>query len=273
MTRVLSLTLLALLTATAAAQPKPDASALEASGNKHFELAEYDAAINDFKEAFRISDEPGYLYNIAQAYRLKKDCRESSTFYKTYLRRLPNAPNAAKIRERITEMDKCAETQPVAPVVTAPTTPTTPTTTGPTATGPTTAQPTEPLDQPEEPEAPVANNRGWMKWSGIAAFGVGAIGAGLGVKFMMDGRSANDDLAAKCKFSCTGAEAKAIEDDGKAANRNAVIFGVAGGALVATGVVLFVLSRGGSSSSAHEEPAVSLQLTRGGATAGYAWSF
>ena len=115
-----------------------------------------------------------------------------------------------------------------------------------------------------------ANNRGWMKWSGIAAIGVGAIGAGLGVKFMLDGKSANDDLAEKCKFSCTSAEAKAIEDDGKAANRNALIFGIAGGAVLATGVVLVVMSRGGN---AQEEPAVSLQLTRGGATAGYAWTF
>ena len=88
-------------------------SGLEASGNKHFELAEYDAAITDFKEAFRISDEPGFLYNIAQAYRLKRDCREAATFYKTYLRRVPDAPNAAKIRDRITEMDTCAATQPV----------------------------------------------------------------------------------------------------------------------------------------------------------------
>ena len=93
MTRVLAIAFVLLCSATASAQQKPDVSALEASGNKHFELAEYDAAITDFKEAFRISDEPGFLYNIAQAYRLKRDCREASTFYKTYLRRAPTAPN------------------------------------------------------------------------------------------------------------------------------------------------------------------------------------
>ncbi|NVB78668.1 MAG: hypothetical protein HOV81_09765 [Kofleriaceae bacterium] len=268
MMRLTAIALIVFSAAAASAQPKPDAASLEASGNKHFELAEYDAAIADFKEAFRISDEPGYLYNIAQAYRLKKDCREAATFYKTYLRRVPAAPNAAKIRQRISEMEKCAETQPAAPVVTAPTPTPTPTTT--IAPPPTTAQ-AEPLEQPEEPEMPPpANNKGWMKWSGLAAIGVGAIGVGLGAKFMFDGRAANDDLEEQCKFSCTSAEAKAIEDDGKAANRNAVIFGVAGGAVLVTGVVLVVLSRSGGS---HEEPAVSLQLTRGGAAAGYAWHF
>ncbi len=268
MTRLLAIATLVFATATAAADVVPNAAALEVSGNKHFELAEYDAAIADFKEAFRLSDEPGYLYNIAQAYRLKNDCRESATFYKTYLRRVPNAPNAAKVRQRISEMEKCAETQPVAPVVTTPP----PTTT--TAPPVTTAQPTEPLEQPEEPETPppVANDRGWMKWSGIAGVAIGAVGIGLGAKFMLDGRAADDDLAEKCKFNCTSAEAKAIEDDGKAANRNAVIFGVAGGAVLAGGVVLFILSRSGGS-SATEEPAVSLQLGRGGATAGYSWRF
>src|SRR5215213_8641864 len=99
MKRLLAITVFTLWSGAAFAQQKPDVAALESSGNKHFELAEYDAAITDFKEAFRISDEPGFLYNIAQAYRLKRDCRESAIFYKNYLRRVPNAPNAAKVRE------------------------------------------------------------------------------------------------------------------------------------------------------------------------------
>jgi tetratricopeptide (TPR) repeat protein len=260
MKRLLAITILALATTTAAAQPKPDVAALEASGNKHFELAEYDAAITDFKEAFRISDEPGFLYNIAQAYRLKRDCREAATFYKTYLRRVPSAPNAAKVRERITEMEECAKTQP-APVVTTPTTPT-----------PTTPTPTEPVDEPEEPvEQP--NPRAWMKWAGIGSLGAGAISLGLGVKFMLDGSAADDELKDKCATSCTPAEAKAIEDDGKAANRNAVIASIAGGVFVAGGVVFLVLSRGGGSGDSAEEPAVSFSLTRGGATASYGWTF
>ncbi len=238
---------------------KPEVAALEASGNKHFELAEYDAAITDFKEAFRISDEPGFLYNIAQAYRLKRDCREAATFYKTYLRRVPDAPNAAKIRDRITEMDTCAATQPVAPVVTTPTPP---------ATTPTT-EPTHPMEPPPDP--PPKNNRAWMKWSGIAGIGVGAIGTGLAIKFALDGKSANDDLAEKCKTSCSSATALALESDGKAANRNAVIFGVAGGAILVTGVVFLVLSRGGSSSS--EQPSLALSITPESASAAYGWSF
>lgn len=242
---------------------KPDVSALESSGNKHFELAEYDAAISDFKEAFRISDEPGFLYNIAQAYRLKRDCREASTFYKNYLRRVPDAPNAAKIRDRIKEMDTCAATQPVTPVVT-PTTPTEPVVTTPTTTPTPQPPPEEPVDVP-----PPTNNRAWMKWSGIAGIGVGAIGLGLAVKFGLDGKSADDELADKCKTSCSSDVALALENDGKAANRNMVIFGVAGGAILAAGVVFLVMSRGGSS----EKPTVALSITPESAGATYGWSF
>jgi hypothetical protein len=271
MKRALAITAILLTAGTAFAQkapkpkpapapappPKPDMSALETSGNKHFELAEYDAAIADFKEAFRISDEPGFLFNIAQANRLKRDCREASTFYKTFLRRVPDAPNAAKVRERITEMDTCAATQPVTPVT--PVTPIAPVTPPPPITEP-----------PPEKPAPVVNNRGWMKWSGIAAIGVGAIGAGLAIKFAVDGKSANDDLAEACKTSCSSDTALALESDGKAANRNAVIFGVAGGAILATGVVFLVLSRGGST---QEKPAVAMSFTPEGASATYGWSF
>ncbi len=267
MKRSLAITLVLLWTATASADQKTDVAALETSGNKHFELAEYDAAITDFKEAFRISDEPGFLYNIAQAYRLKRDCREAATFYKTYLRRVPTAPNAAQVRERIVEMDKCAETQPVTP---PPTTTTTAATTPPPTTTAQTTPPEqeEPVDEPETP--PAANPRGWMKWAGIGALGVGALAGGAAIKFALDGKAADDDLAKKCATSCTGAEAKAIESDGKAANRNAVIATIASGAFVATGVVFIVLSRSGGTA---QEPSVSLELTRGGASAAYAWRF
>lgn len=264
MKRVLAITFVMLCSATASAQQKPDVSALEASGNKHFELAEYDAAISDFKEAFRVSDEPGFLYNIAQAYRLERNCRESAIFYKNYLRRVPNAPNAAKVRERITEMEKCAETQPVAPATPVQTTPTT------------TAQTPPPagLEAKDEPEpAPAPNPRAWMKWAGIASLGVGAISGGLAIKFALDGKAADDDLAKLCATSCSGAQAKQVEDDGKAANRNAVIAGVAAGAFVGGGIVFLVLSRGGGSGETASEPEVSLAPTRGGATASYGWRF
>lgn len=267
MTRLLALLVLVLATPTAFAQ-KPDVSALEASAKKHYELAEYDAAIADFKEAFRLSDAPGYLFNIAQAYRLAGNCREAATFYKTFLRRVPDAPNAAKVRAQITEMETCAAKQPEPTPTPAPTpTPTPPPPTATTTPAPVPATPPAPDADEEERPRPQSNRR-WMLYTGIGAAGAGAIGLGLGVKFALDGGSKNDELKKACATSCTSAQAKQIISDGNAANRNAVIATVAGGALLAGGVVLVVLSRMG-----HETPAVAIVPTIGGATASYGFSF
>jgi len=256
---LLAALVLALSSAPAVAQA-PDATALEASGNKHFELAEYDAAIVDFKEAFRLSDAPNYLFNIAQAYRLKNDCRSASTFYKTFLRRVPDAPNAAKVRDRIAEMDTCAATQPAPPVVTEP----------PPTTGVTTPPEQKPLPPPPPPAHP-GSGRAWMTYAGIGAAGVGVVGLGLAGYFLLEGKAANDDLEEGCASGCTSETALAIQDEGKRANRNAAIFGIGGGVLIGAGVVLFVLSRPSGEATEATGPAVS--LTHNGATAAYGWRF
>lgn len=239
MNRVLALTIL-LAAPTATAQPDPDPAALEASGSKHFELAEYPAAIADFKEAFRISDRPELLFNIAQAYRLAGDCVQARTFYKTFLRRVPDAPNADKVRARIDE--PCAEP---APVVAPP-----PETRPPVAVPPV-----------------VVTHRTWKTKVGLAAIGGGALGLGLGVVFGVRGSSKADELRDACAIACTGETARALDAAGAAANRNAVIGLVAGGALVATGVVLVILDR------PTRETGPTLSVGAGGASASWRWTF
>lgn len=239
-----SLTLALVLAASAAHAQTPDA--LEASGSKHFELAEYQAAIADFKEAFRISDRPELLFNIAQAYRLANDCVQARTFYKTYLRRVPDAPNAAKVKERIDELEACANQAAVAapppdaaPVVVAP------------------------------PIAPpiATRERTWKTKAGFASLGAGALGVGVGVVFALRGRSKADALRDACAIECTAETARTLDDAGAAANRNAVVGLVVGGALVATGVALVILDR----PSRETGPAISVGAN--GASASWRWTF
>lgn len=233
-------TLALVLAATTAAAQTPDA--LEASGSKHFELAEYPAAIADFKEAFRISDRPELLFNIAQAYRLAGDCVQARTFYKTYLRRVPEAANAAKVQERITELDACANQPP--PVVAPPPV-------------------TEPVAQP----VVVTRGRTWKTKAGFAAVGGGAIGLGLGVVFGLRGSSKADELRDACAVECSSQTAKSLDDAGAAANRNAVIGFVAGSALLATGVVLVILDR------PPRETGPAISVGANGASAAWRWTF
>ena len=238
-------TLLALVLATGTALADADPAALEASGNKHYELAEYAAAIADFKEAFRITDRPELLFNIAQAYRLAGDCAQARTFYKTYLRRLPAAENADRVRARIDELEACAKAPPP-----------TATTTATTASAPAPAATTPP---------PAEHRRTWLTKAGIAGLGGGALGIGVGLVFAVRGASKQDELREACATSCTSERARSLDAEGRAANRNAAIGFVAGGVLAAAGVVVIVLdgrARG---------PVVTPEA--GGATVAWNWSF
>ncbi|MGC9983502.1 MAG: hypothetical protein ABSF35_07695 [Polyangia bacterium] len=89
------------------ADKKSNAEARRAyeDGTKFYNLGDFDRAISNYKKAFEIKPEPVFLYNIAQAYRLKGDLQQAMFFYKSYLRTSPDADNRAEVEGRIKEMD------------------------------------------------------------------------------------------------------------------------------------------------------------------------
>jgi tetratricopeptide (TPR) repeat protein len=94
---------------TKAGSSVDDVRRLYREGVTHYDLAEYDKAVKAFKEAYRLSKDPAYLFNVAQSYRLAKNCGEAMTFYQSFLRNSPDAPNKEKIEARIAEMKACAK--------------------------------------------------------------------------------------------------------------------------------------------------------------------
>ena len=64
-----------------------------AKAKVHYDLGEFDDAAEEYIQAYRIKPISGALYNIAQAYRLGHDYSSALRSYRSYLRRLPNAPN------------------------------------------------------------------------------------------------------------------------------------------------------------------------------------
>src|SRR5437763_748226 len=100
-----------LLVALLQTEPPADparARQLYDEGLAHYNVAEYDQAIESFKAAYLISKAPGLLFNIALSYRLKGDCEQAVHFYKNYLHAQPRATQRKKIVARIEEMEKCA---------------------------------------------------------------------------------------------------------------------------------------------------------------------
>src|SRR5262245_12813633 len=93
------------------------ARGLYEQGLKHYNLAEYDLAIELFKQAYLLTEAPELLFNIAQSYRLKGagNCRSALQFYRTYLRVEPRASKRASVEAAIADMEICARDEPVRP--------------------------------------------------------------------------------------------------------------------------------------------------------------
>ncbi len=92
--------------------PEAEARALYEVGDRHFELGEYDQAIEYFRRAYERSARPGLMFNMAQAYRLTHDCAHALPLYRDYLRLEPEASNRAKIEEYIAAMAQCPAPPP-----------------------------------------------------------------------------------------------------------------------------------------------------------------
>ncbi|NJO12400.1 MAG: tetratricopeptide repeat protein [Gammaproteobacteria bacterium] len=106
--------------APAQAQPKTAAEWFNL-GDNHYNLGEFDKAIDAFRKAFEIEKDealkPIYLYNIAQSYRQAGDCDNAVFFYKRFLSLKANDAKKPleqstkdNILKRIAEQEKlCAE--------------------------------------------------------------------------------------------------------------------------------------------------------------------
>jgi tetratricopeptide (TPR) repeat protein len=109
------------VTATAPAFAQSSDAAKEARdlyerGVRHYNVREYDAAIEDFKRAYLLSATPSLLFNLAQAYRQKGpgSCADAAAAYRAYLRERPNAADRKTIEGHIDNLDACAKSEPPA---------------------------------------------------------------------------------------------------------------------------------------------------------------
>jgi len=103
------------------AQAAPDESQLAvakqhyAAATKFYDLAEYEGALREFKEAYRAIEDPAFLFNIAQCHRKLGHTQDAITFYRNYLRRAPQAANRAEVERRIAELERAPAARPPGP--------------------------------------------------------------------------------------------------------------------------------------------------------------
>jgi tetratricopeptide (TPR) repeat protein len=96
------------------AKPDPKTAAKEhyARGTSFYDLGKYEEAIKEFEAAYHLKNDPAFLYNLAQSYRLAGNAERALHFYRTYLRYVPKAPKRAEIEDRIQALEQQLATAP-----------------------------------------------------------------------------------------------------------------------------------------------------------------
>jgi hypothetical protein len=247
-------------------------------GNTAYNLGRFDEAVEHFTKAYETWPQPEFLYNIAQSYRLARNCKQALHFYKRF-RSLKDAdtksPLSAKKREEverfISQLTECAAkadttagTPPdtIARPGNAPAgQPATP------AAAPETAQASASEDDTGEEELtpPTSSGRG-KKVAGIVTAGAGLGLVVTGAVFGVMAKSAQSDVE--------NAVANGLPYDpdlDATGRRNSTISMVTlgvGAAAVVTGGVLYFLGARSAKPSATAEASLRIVPTVSAETAG-----
>jgi tetratricopeptide (TPR) repeat protein len=216
----LVLLIIANLQATDAQQSRGDPASLYAEGSKHFDLGEYDQAIEAFEAAYRLSHEPALLFNIAQAYRLKgpPSCGDALGYYERYLEQLPTTPHRAEIQERIDQMRQCVEERRATQTAPPPRTPSQAFVTPP--------------PPPTPPQGSLARTFGWT------AIGVGAAGVALATVTAVMLASKHDDLERQCHGGVCPPSLQGDVDDYKLLRNVSTTASIVGAVGLGAGLIL-----------------------------------
>jgi tetratricopeptide (TPR) repeat protein len=201
-----------------------DAEAKErfARGSIHFNLGEFEEALAEFRAAYSLSQAPGLLFNMAQACRAARQYDLAAYYYRTYLRLVPTAPERRYVESRLSEMS--------APVLRAPLP----------RPAPARRRAAAPADPPG-PASPEPSGRG-KRILGIATAGAGVVLLGTALWFGHTATDAAADVSAAFARGATYDQALAERyDEGRRAERIAVVTAAGGAALVAGGAVLWII--------------------------------
>lgn len=187
------------------------------AGQAYYEQANYADAVKEFTEAHRLSRRPDLWYNISVCYERLRRWDEAIAALQQYLQERPNAPDRGVIESRIAHFSERRDADRVQP-----------------ATPP-------PIAAPPPVMAPSTRPRY------LPGLVVGGVGLSLLVAATGTGVSAQlayNNLNAKCPHMVCDGNVQQLRDDANIGRPLAistdVLLGV-GGALLVTGVVLFVV--------------------------------
>jgi tetratricopeptide (TPR) repeat protein len=226
------------------AEGTSEAKAHFEKGQTHYSLGEFDEAAAEFKEAFRLRQEPAILYNIAQAMRQSHQYQQAYFYYSQFLHKRPEAPNRseveglmAQMKQKMEEKEEYEKGHPTAtldddgkkqdaPARQATEAPVRAATTAALQPRPAAPSPAVTTDAPAPAAAPASQ------------LGAGVVAEGAAFAFHSGAQSAADSFNRKyADHSLTAADAQ-LKSDAQSKGKLATLAAIGGGLLLITGAVL-----------------------------------
>lgn len=196
-------------------------------GTRLYDLGQYAGAAKEYEAAYEAKDDPALLFNCGQAYRGARNPEKAIVFFKSFLRKMPDAPNRAEVEARIAELQRVIEmqrhsnSQP-------------PQGTLPPSSMQIIVQTTHTTRPPNADEMRAARIK---RIAGLAVGGVGIVALGLGGMFTALADNANRHIVQGDTWSTNQQDRR----DGYEAGY--ITSFAVGGAAVATGLVLYLVGK------------------------------
>ncbi len=229
---------IALLLAAAPADNSAQAREHFKAAQLHYSLGEFEEAVKDFREAYRLRQEPAILFNIAQGYRQLGKYSDAYFYYRQYLSQKADAPNRPEVDSLVEQMRRRmddeneqkmrTERDPAAVRNSESTL---------AAATPSGALPT--ASKPGASTAAPSNARG-LQIAGYAALGAGALAEGAAFAFHGSAQSSADQFNRKyAAGQLTAADAR-LRSDAQSKGKLATAALIGGALLLATGALLTI---------------------------------
>jgi tetratricopeptide (TPR) repeat protein len=77
----------------------------EALGDRLFKLGRYEDAVAEYRRAYELRADPGFLFHIAECYRELGATEQALFYYERFLAAKPDAPERDEVLDKITELE------------------------------------------------------------------------------------------------------------------------------------------------------------------------
>lgn len=222
------------------AQQKQAAGDLTKQAITKSNAGDHEKAVELYLQAYAIVPLPVLLTNVATEYQKLKKPVESLKYFCMYLKEDPTGQNASYATAQAKLLQFEAGNKDV----------TDETVCDPPKPKPEEVEPVAPVQQPPPPETKVerTDGGGTLRVAGIGLGVAGLASLGVGIYFGLKAKDISDQITNHPKTEEWPAEIQELEEEGQAHENKQIIFMVAGGAVLVTGIALYVVGRSKKSS-------------------------